>query len=130
GRRPESKPMRDISTSDTFMKDIFSGESENLLPEGGTALYFGAVMPRDAADRYFHELMRSTQWRNDEAVIFGKHFVTKRKVAWYGDAEYSYTYSNTTKEALPWTPVLLELKQVAERLTGSRFNSCLLNLYH
>jgi alkylated DNA repair dioxygenase AlkB len=75
-------------------------------------------------------LFQTIEWRNDEAIIFGKHIITKRKVAWYGDAEYAYTYSNATKTALPWTPELSDLKKVAENITGSTYNSCLLNLYH
>ncbi|MEO8796097.1 MAG: alpha-ketoglutarate-dependent dioxygenase AlkB, partial [Daejeonella sp.] len=75
-------------------------------------------------------LMESIEWKNDEARIFGKHFITKRKAAWYGDENYSYTYSNSTKIALPWTKELLELKKIAEAKTGIIFNSCLLNLYH
>ena len=51
-------------------------------------------------------------------------------MAWYGDLPYGYTYSNTTKYALPWTKELLELKKSIERTTGEKFNSCLLNLYH
>ena len=43
---------------------------------------------------------------------------------------FEYTYSNTTKQALPWTPELLELKTIIEKETGETFNSCLLNLYH
>src|SRR5690606_857075 len=56
--------------------------------------------------------------------------ITKRKVAWYGDKPYEYTYSNTTKHARYWTADLLELKKLIETETGERFNSCLLNLYH
>ena len=56
--------------------------------------------------------------------------ITKRKVAWYGDIPFKYTYSNTTKEALPWTAELIELKNLAEITTGETYNSCLLNLYH
>jgi alkylated DNA repair dioxygenase AlkB len=51
-------------------------------------------------------------------------------VAWYGDRDFEYTYSNTTKRALPWTKELLELKAILENRTGEKFNSCLLNLYH
>jgi len=74
--------------------------------------------------------MHDIEWRNDEAVIFGRHIVTKRKVAWYGDNTYTYTYSNITRQALPWTDHLLALKALTEGLVGARFNSCLLNLYH
>ncbi len=87
-------------------------------------------MSAQEADHYLERLLNTIEWKNDEAVIFGKHIITKRKVAWYGDDFYSYTYSNTTKTALLWTPELLELKQLVEAKTGSTYNSCLLNLYH
>jgi alkylated DNA repair dioxygenase AlkB len=105
--------------------------SNNLLHKDGTVNYYRKVLTPNEADRYFDLLLQSISWRNDEAVIFGKHIVTKRKVAWYGDSDYLYTYSNTTKQALAWTKELSDLKQVVEELAaGIKFNSCLLNLYH
>jgi alkylated DNA repair dioxygenase AlkB len=108
----------------------YTDENTNLLPQGGTVNYSGRIMPLTEANRYYDALLHTIEWKNDEANIFGKHFITKRKVAWYGDSEYAYTYSNTTKKALPWTPELLELKALTEAKTGTTFNSCLLNLYH
>ncbi|WP_214071503.1 alpha-ketoglutarate-dependent dioxygenase AlkB [Mucilaginibacter sp. dw_454] len=102
----------------------------NLLPYDGIVNYYGKVMPKENADNYLNTLLDTIQWKNDEAVIFGRHIITKRKVAWYGNEGYSYTYSNTTKQALGWTKELLELKTLVEQLTGEKFNSCLLNLYH
>jgi alkylated DNA repair dioxygenase AlkB len=104
--------------------------TENLLPFDGTVHYFGIVISLQDANRYYDILLNSIEWRNDEAVIFGKHIITARKVAWYADANFSYTYSNTTKQALNWTTELLELKNLAEQLTQTTYNSCLLNLYH
>jgi alkylated DNA repair dioxygenase AlkB len=102
----------------------------NLLPCDGLAIYHGPVLAREAADRCFLRLRETIDWRSDEIILFGKRIVTARKVAWYGDPGCAYTYSGTTKEALPWTPDLRELQAVAEDLSGARFNSCLLNLYH
>jgi alkylated DNA repair dioxygenase AlkB len=111
--------------------DLFNPEVlTNLLPQDGIVHYYGKVMSHQTAASYFDRLLHGIEWKNDEANFFGKHIITKRKAAWYGDAGYLYTYSNTTKQALPWTPELLELKQLAEAHTGLRFNSCLLNLYH
>lgn len=110
--------------------DLFNDIATNLLPYDGTGLYYGPVMPAKDADAFYEALLRDIDWQPDEAVIFGKHITTKRKVAWYGDKPYSYTYSNITKEALPWTPALLELKQMAETHSSHTYNSCLLNLYH
>lgn len=111
--------------------DLFNNDTmENLLPCDGEVTYYGKVMNAEKAEAYMDTLLSSIQWKNDEAVIFGRHIITKRKVAWYGDVNYSYTYSNITKEALAWTNELLELKELAEKLSGATFNSCLLNLYH
>src|SRR5690606_28241849 len=102
----------------------------NLLPKNGTANYYGRIFPVTEANQYFESLLSSIDWRNDEAVIFGKRIITKRKVAWYGDTNFDYTYSKITKRALPWTKELLKLKTVVEEMTEEVFNSCLLNLYH
>lgn len=113
--------------------DLFNTEfkgSQNLLPYGGTVLYYGKLMHPKKANHYLNALLDKIEWKNDEAIILGKHIFTKRKVAWYGDLDFEYTYSNTTKRALPWTTELLELKAIAEEKTGETFNSCLLNLYH
>ncbi len=104
--------------------------SSNLLPCDGEAFYLGAVLPEAEADRYLDRLLQTIAWRHDEMVLFGKRIVTARQVAWHGDPGCDYRYSGTTKEALPWTPVLLDLKALAEERTGASFNSCLLNLYH
>jgi alkylated DNA repair dioxygenase AlkB len=113
--------------------DLFENyidEKFNWLPRDGTVNYFGKLMSDNEANDYYDTFMKTIEWKNDEAKIFGKHIITKRKAAWYGDEEYSYTYSNTTKQALPWTKELLELKKIVEQKTGATFNSCLLNLYH
>lgn len=104
--------------------------TENLLPFDGTVNYFGKIMDQRSADHYFDLLMNTIDWKNDEAVIYGKKLITKRKVAWYGEKEFEYTYSNTTKKALIFTPLLLELKALIEEKCKDTFNSCLLNLYH
>ncbi len=113
--------------------DLFSNFSEevnNILPSDGEVNYYGIVMTRVEADTYFQRLMDSIAWQNDEAIIMGKKVVTKRKVAWYGDTPFSYTYSQITKTALPWTDELLALKAMVEEKTRETYNSCLLNLYH
>ncbi len=102
----------------------------NLLPTDGMAIYFGKIVSPEEAEMFAGHLYSNIEWRNDEAVIFGKKITTRRKVAWYGDRPFAYTYSGNTKYALPWNRDLLKLKSVVERTTGETFNSCLLNLYH
>lgn len=105
-------------------------QPSNLLPRDGIVHYYGPVVQRDEADDYYKLLLDTIKWEHDRAKIFGKEIVTKRKVAWYAEESFSYTYSKVTKTALPWTEELLKLKQLAELVTEQSFNSCLLNLYH
>ncbi|WLD23759.1 alpha-ketoglutarate-dependent dioxygenase AlkB [Flavobacterium dauae] len=113
--------------------DLFENsidKTKNWLPKDGMVNYHGKLFERQRADHYFECLLNTIEWRNDEAIIFGKKIITKRKVAWYGDKPFEYTYSNTSKYALPWTEELLTLKTAIEKETDETFNSCLLNLYH
>ena len=113
--------------------DLFGNtfdETTNLLPSDGTVNYFGKIVSKSESDDFFNKLLESIEWKNDQAIIFGKHITTKRKVAWYGDEAFEYTYSNVTKRALRWTAELKVLKALAEEKSGITFNSCLLNLYH
>jgi alkylated DNA repair dioxygenase AlkB len=103
---------------------------QNLLPTDGTVNYYGKLFTTQEATIFFEALLQNIEWRNDEAIIFGKKIITKRKVAWYGSKAFEYTYSKVTKLALPWTTELLALKTKIEQATGETFNSCLLNLYH
>lgn len=103
---------------------------ENLLPADGTVFYYGSILDPEAAALHFAQLFKTVAWKQEEVIIFGKLHVTRRKTAWYGDEPYIYTYSRSSKKALPWTRELLQLKTLIENTTGYRFNSCLLNLYH
>lgn len=113
--------------------DLFSSlvdKNVNLLPKDGIVNYYGKLFSIEKANEYFKLLLDTIAWKNDEAVMFGKKIITKRKVAWYGDKPFEYTYSNITKLGLVWTSDLLELKKIVEQESGETFNSCLLNLYH
>lgn len=104
--------------------------TSNILPKDGHVNYYARILTLKEANRYLDLLWQNILWQNDHADFFGKQITTKRKVAWYGDSDYSYTYSNITKQALAWTRELSDLKQIVEEKLGTKFNSCLLNLYH
>ena len=111
--------------------DLFNQNTHsNMLPYEGEVIYEGSIFNRKQITSYYQNLLHHIPWQKDEAIIFGKHHITKRKVAWYGDKAYSYTYSGVTKQAHLWTPELLQLKQKVEEISSTTYNSCLLNLYH
>ncbi|GHE43800.1 DNA methylase [Sphingobacterium griseoflavum] len=102
----------------------------NLLPYDGSVYYYGQIFPQTLADHYYQQLLAQLAWEHDRAVIYGKTIHTKRKVAWYGDQPFQYTYSGVLKTAMPWTAPLEYIKQAVEAKSGATFNSCLCNLYH
>ena len=85
-----------------------------MLPYEGEVIYLGSVFNRKEITSYYQNLLQEIPWQNDEAIIFGKHHITKRKVAWFGDKAYNYSYSGVTKQAHLWTPELLQLKKKVE----------------
>lgn len=101
----------------------------NILPREGVVNYYGQILSTKQANQYFDAIYQTIPWQHDQALIYGNLITTLRKVAWFGDEAYAYTYSGTTRHALPWTPELTELKELVEMRTGRSFNSCLLNLY-
>jgi len=111
--------------------DLFNQETiTNILPYDGVTNYHGQIISDELSLYYYNTLLKDIAWKNDEAVLFGKRIITKRKVAWYGDTNFEYNYSNVTKQALVWTKELLELKELVEKESNAHYNSCLLNLYH
>ncbi|MGB1298265.1 MAG: alpha-ketoglutarate-dependent dioxygenase AlkB family protein [Psychrobium sp.] len=114
------------------MFDLFSDSAEpaNLLHRDGTVHYYGPVMSQASADDYFQQLLTEIDWQPDRASMFGKTIETARKIAWMAEQPFHYTYSNNTKIAQPFSPLLWALKTIAERESNETYNACLLNLYH
>ena len=111
--------------------DLFSSETvKNILPFDGITNYHGVVFNKKQCEFYYRKLLETIDWKNDEAIIFGKKIITKRKVAWYGESAFSYKYSGIIKTANIFTKELLQLKKIVEKESGETYNSCLLNLYH
>lgn len=102
----------------------------NIINKEGQAHYYGVIFSDEQKQVYFNELLYKIEWTNEKLIMFGKEIITKRKVAFYADHNINYTYSQTTKKGLPWTSLLLEIKNLVSSLTGSPYNACLLNLYH
>lgn len=109
------------------MMDLFTDYGTNLLPYDGEVNYYGRLLANP--NHYFNALLTNIPWKNDRVFVNRELRNTKRKVAWYGNLRYAYTYSGVTRQALPWTEELLELKAAVENKLGTSFNSCLLNLY-
>ena len=95
------------------------------LQDGGILLYEADFLSSELADRYFIELRDHSAWEQKPGV-FGH--MQPRLIASYGEPGLIYRYSGRDNVALPWTPTLLEIKQMIEAVQG-RYNYCLLNRY-
>jgi len=105
------------------------GASERLaLPDGEGALYRRAFPMADCA-RLFAALREEIAWRQQVITIYGRAIPSPRLSSWHGDPEAIYSYSGLRLEPAPWTPTLRIVRERAEALAATRFNSVLLNLY-
>lgn len=102
----------------------------NFLPYDGAVYYVPDWLVENESAGYFEHFLTEIDWQHDIVHIFGKRYVTGRKVAWYGSQPYAYTYSKSTRYAKPWTSSLRDLRKKLEKFTGKSFDTCLLNLYH
>ena len=110
---------------------IDSGQcKQNLLPIDGSAQYYPEFISEEVSLSLIDQLKKSLRWNADQLIMFGKLVTTRRKVAWVGEPECTYTYSGVKRNPQAWTPELLSMKTRLEKLTQSEFNSCLLNFYH
>lgn len=100
-----------------------------VLPADGDTQYFGPIYKEQEASSLLAYFLDEIPWKHDEALIYGKHYVTDRKVAWFGNQNYAYKYSGKTRVAIIWTQQLLEIKKKVEQISGATYNACLLNLY-
>lgn len=89
--------------------------------------YFPKFCNRESAEAVFSYLINETPWKTEKIKIFGKEVAEPRLVAFYG--ERTYKYSGKVNVPLPFTPLLVEIKNKIENLIQTKFNVVLLNYY-
>jgi alkylated DNA repair dioxygenase AlkB len=102
---------------------------ERLEMAEADVIFYRTFFTEAQANTFYEELYRNASWTQEQIKLYGKLIDLPRRTAWYGDEGRSYTYSGITVTPIPWMPVLLEIKQEIEVVSGIIFNSVLLNLY-
>ena len=74
-------------------------------------------------------LISEIDWKQYQIKIFGKTLDQPRLTAYYGEGHPYYAYSNIKLQPIPFTPILLSIKNKIEALTLEKFNGVLLNYY-
>ncbi len=77
----------------------------------------------------FCTLEQEVAWEQSIIRVYGRERPIPRLNAWHGVPGATYTYSGRHFLPHAWTPVLLDVKQRIEAVTGESFNSVLANLY-
>ncbi len=98
------------------------------LPEADITYYPGFLNTLQG-DYFMRVLLEKTPWQQDDITVFGKTYPQPRLTALYGINKKPYSYSNITMHPLLFTKDLSEIKHLIEKLTNTKFTSCLLNLY-
>ncbi len=98
-------------------------------PDPNTFRLIPRFLSNREADEALVRLWQELEWSQQEIVLFGRHVMQPRLVAWYGEPEAAYCYSGLTLTPLAWHPLLLRLRDRIEVVTGKRFNAVLANAY-
>ena len=91
--------------------------------------YQPEVFSNQESNIILKNLIVETPWEQRVVKMYDKEVLTPRLTAWYANAgTYDYTsFRNSPPNS--WTPQLLMIKARIEQLTGTSFNSVLLNYY-
>lgn len=98
------------------------------IPDAEIFLLEGAGSPLQGTD-YFQKLLDEIPWRSETITLFGKTYNQPRLLEFLGDDGVEYMYSKKVYRTIPWTSTLLELKDIAESVSGAGVNCVLANLY-
>ena len=104
-------------------------EPRELLPFDGSAVLHEEAFPADRASAAFEELLATNPWESHDLVVFGTKYREPRLSTWHAIDNLPYTYSGLTRQPVPFTPLLHELRARCEAIASARFNAVLVNLY-
>ncbi|NJO47686.1 MAG: alpha-ketoglutarate-dependent dioxygenase AlkB, partial [Oscillatoriales cyanobacterium RM2_1_1] len=80
-------------------------------------------------DHYFQELRTTLAWQQDRFPLAGKYVPLPRLQVLYGDRGCDYDYSGIAMTALPWPPLLAQLRAQIQQITGHEFRIVVANCY-
>ena len=102
--------------------------SEIDIPDAEVFLY-PSLLSYHEANQLFDTLKKNIIWEKQKIKLYGEFHDVPRLTAWYGDPNKSYIYSGIKLETKPWNAVLLKIREKIEKISKTKFNSVLLNLY-
>lgn len=92
-------------------------------------LYYNNFLLKTEADHLYQKLLTDLDWQQHPIRMFGKTMLQPRLIAWYGDIDTQYSYSQTTLVAKGWTADLKQIQEALMHRFQLNFNAVLANLY-
>lgn len=108
---------------------LFGDEHKELLPYDGSAVFIEWALGDLSWEAVLQQLIDEVPWEAHTIRMFGKEYPQPRLVAWFGDPGSEYSYSGLKMNVRPWTPLISQLREIAQEHAGVVFNSVLVNLY-
>lgn len=105
-------------------KEQFIVDQEECL-----VTYLPRFITRDLSRQLFNELIEQKDWTSDQIKTAGGFKTSPRQTMSMGDDDCFYTYNEVIRKAIPYTPVVLQIKEQLEKYKGQKFNFVLINLY-
>jgi alkylated DNA repair dioxygenase AlkB len=106
-----------------------SAQVERISIPGGELHYYPHAFTLDESAALLDILLGSIRWTRREIMLYGRHVMMPRLIAWYSDPGVTYEYSGQSSPHNDWTPDLLAIKNRVETLSRHAFNGALLNYY-
>ena len=106
---------------------VVDAAPERVPLADGELLFWRRIDLGRDPEALLRRLISGCDWRQERIRVYGKSYLQPRLSAWYGDR--GYRYSGIQLEPAPWTATLAALKARVEDLTGTDYNSVLLNYY-
>lgn len=107
-----------------------------------TFLHWPGYIPRETADRLFNDLKAQTVELGTVQMSYGKRGPWRnraKRMVRFGDEGVTYKYGEKEKPVHPWTPALLELREIVRNwakeyhsgtdLASTPFNCGVVNIY-
>lgn len=128
--------MHDHRSEQLMQPDLFQDSSiskplqflDHDLGDADLREYPQAYSPAQSSQLLSSLLLRMP-WQQDSIRIAGKLIKVPRLQCWMGDHGNSYGYSGIKLEPVPWQSFVHEIKEYMQTLSGTEFNSVLLNYY-
>jgi alkylated DNA repair dioxygenase AlkB len=110
---------------------LFYGHTtlERIPMPDAEVYYLPKLRLTQTAEAVMKQLIDEVPWRGENIIVWGKTYPQPRLTAWYGDNGANYTYSGIHLAPLPWTHILIDIKNRVEEIAGTNFNSVLVNYY-